>query len=153
MCEVYSQSISHFPLCFLVKIERLHCCCFPMWCVVFVFLCLHVRLMLLPCVLSSYASTNTAGCFIIIKKCSLLGCHSALNSSLHILCVSNFIVCLSAKSWNCVCAQPSDCSRFICLLNETRILHYSLVKPTKFSLQRGAAQPRNVCAECVRACY
>lgn len=34
---------------------------------------------------------------------------------------------------------PSDFSRFICLLNETRISHYSLENPAEFSLQPGAA--------------
>ena len=35
--------------------------------------------------------------------------------------------------------RPSDCSRFICPLNETRISHYSLENPAEFSLRRGNA--------------
>lgn len=39
----------------------------------------------------------------------------------------------------CARARPSDCSRFIYLLNETRISHYSLENSTESSLQPGAA--------------
>lgn len=54
------------------------------------------------------------------------------------MCIELYL-CVSLLRVEIVCVRPSDCSRFICLLNETRISHYSLEKPTKFSLQRGAA--------------
>lgn len=91
----------------------------------------HVRLMLSPCLPSSLALANTAGCSIIIKKCSAAP-FLLLDVTVH-LALACMCVCVS------VGVRPSDCLRFICLLNETRIFPQSLENPAEFSLHQGTA--------------
>lgn len=126
--------------------QVVHACVFVHVCV-FVCTCArHVRLTRSPCLSPCLALANTAGCFIIIKKCSAAPFLWRVSQ-----CIEHHPAYMCACK--CVRARPSDCSRFICLLNETRISPYSLENPAEFSLHQGPASvstpngnpPKNVC--------
>ena len=66
----------------------------------------HVQPVLLPCLLSSLALANTAGCLISIKTSVQLrffaGCHSALSTG---LCMCGCVYIQLRKEYVCLSAQ------------------------------------------------